>query len=131
MRYIQISDKIKVTLTVELPDGSKKSEEIELSALEVYAYLSDSDNEFNSDLKGTKSSMRIDTAIRNAKKESLSYLVLEEEDWKRLKNAAEKPSAGYPIRPAKRIQPFIEAVINASDSPPAVIKTDENDVSLQ
>ncbi len=125
MKYVTLLDPIKVTLT-QIVNGKEVVEEILLHNLGLYEYLSDTDIEFNRDLKGTKSSIRIDTEIRKAKKENLKVLTLDDEDWKRLKKAAEEPSNGYPLRPAKRIKPFIDTLIEASDSPPAVMPVAES-----
>lgn len=73
-------------------------------------FILNGDARFNADGVGIRSGWRIEQAFRAAPEGDVA---LEEADHARLKEAAEKPSAGYPLSPARSCLPFVEAIVNA------------------
>ena len=73
-------------------------------------WLLNSDREFNTDGVSIRSAMRIENALKDAGHE----VKLDEQDWERLKRAAESPSqGGYPVQPARGALPWIDAILSA------------------
>lgn len=64
---------------------------------------------FNSDGQGIRASVRIESQLAAGGKK----LTLDAEDYDRLRSAADSPQGGYPIRPASRLVPFLDAIEGA------------------
>jgi hypothetical protein len=67
---------------------------------------------FNSDASGIRASARLERHIEKA--EMPEEILLDEEDWQRLRVAVENPQGGYPIRPGSRLLPFVDAITSAT-----------------
>jgi hypothetical protein len=86
------------------------------------SHLIDSDGEFSKDLRGIRASMRIDDAmkegqvVRSIRGELL--VLRDDEDYDRLCRAAQQPTVGYPLRPARLCEGFIVAIKDATSEPP-------------
>jgi hypothetical protein len=88
------------------------------------AYLLNTQEYFNQTGVGIRAATRIEGKIRKQielasnedtkTSEEATTILLDEEDWKALKEAAEKPSAGYVLKPSRVMLPFIDAISNAT-----------------
>lgn len=67
---------------------------------------------FNHDANGCRSAVRIEAQMKRVEAGSNSFVV-EFEDFNRLRKAVESPHGGYPVRPALRMMPFVDAVCEA------------------
>ena len=67
--------------------------------------------QYNSDAQCIRAACRLEAAM----KDGPSFIVLDEEDWKRLVGAVETPAGGYPIRPGSRMMPFVDAIVDATE----------------
>lgn len=70
---------------------------------------------YNTDADGIRAAARLDRLLDD---EALAEIVLDTDDWQRLRDAAEKPHGGYPIRPAHRMLPIVEAIVEAKGYKP-------------
>jgi len=89
----------------------------------VIAYANNCDARLNGDGAGIRASVRIDAAI--GKSEGKPFVELDEDAWKLVCQALDKPSplpgwAPYPVTPARSLQPFIQDVLDAKDALPEV-----------
>lgn len=79
----------------------------------------DSQEEANKDAAGLRAGARIDAALaddpRVANPAAQDCVLLEEHDWQLLKRTVEAPTKGYPINPARKLLPFINAICDASE----------------
>ena len=96
-------------------DESGRLVDAPFTCLNFVRALIDSDRQFVSDAAGLKASLRIEEALEKADR----FLQLEESDWSRLRQASDTPTAGFPLQPARRLLPFINAIQNASEKQPA------------
>jgi hypothetical protein len=78
-------------------------------------WLLNTDREFNIDGVSIRSAMRIENALNASTSDDEAATVqLDEQDWERLKRAAESPSqGGYPVQPARGALPWIDAITGA------------------
>ena len=78
-------------------------------------WLLNTDREFNTDGVSIRSAMRIENALNASdSNEEAPMVQLDEQDWERLKRAAEAPSqGGYPVQPARGALPWIDAIVSA------------------
>ena len=99
--------------TIEIPslalDVNNSTETIDFSWF-VGALLNQ-DSRFNQTGAGIRRAVRIERALERGK--PVGAFVLDEADWFELSEAAEHPSAGYPIAQARRLMPFIQAIAAA------------------
>jgi len=65
---------------------------------------------YNSDAAGIRSAARLERKFEHNRPTSFD---IDAEDWNRLVVAAENPLGGYPIRPAYKLLPFVEAIVTA------------------
>jgi len=77
---------------------------------EFINFLLNLDERFNKDGIGARSAFRIEKACKVE-----GDIKLETNDWTKLKEAAEKPSNGYGISPARLVAPFLEAIEEAKE----------------
>ncbi len=109
MRSIKVPDlRIEITGSTEVVDFKW-----------FVCSLLNGDERFNRTGAGIRRAMRIERALEATK--GKAEMVLDEADWFELNEAAENPSAGYSITPARQLVPFIEAIAAAAplDAPPA------------
>jgi len=117
MRYIKITETPTITFHIQnAREGSPAT--LLVDALWFIQYLNDTDHRLNNDAAGIKSSIRIDNAVKKAKAEKASFVLIDDADWDKLRESAEKPSAGYPGTPARRFQPFIDMISEAAVEAP-------------
>ncbi len=94
---------------------------------DLLEFLINTDDQFNADGAGIRSGVRVETAIAAFRAGPIGDpLPLEDQDWERAKNAAEKPTMRgqpgmYPIQPARKVTPFVDAIANAKTQAPAVL----------
>jgi hypothetical protein len=67
---------------------------------------------FNQEVNGCRSALRIEAEVKKVEAGS-DRLAIELDDFNRLRKAVESPHGGYPIRPALRMMPFVDAVCEA------------------
>lgn len=79
-------------------------------------WLINTDREFNVDGVSIRAAMRVEKAIKRAfdPESQVNCIELEEQDYDRLKRAAENPSqGGYPATPARAVLPWVDAIAAA------------------
>jgi hypothetical protein len=104
MRYIEVKTK-------PLNVGGQ-----EFGTRNLLLYLSRGDDRFNSDKEGMKASIKLDLAVE--KSVDSHYIELGEDLWQRACAAVEKPSQGYPFRPARLLDPMVEEILGATEEKP-------------
>ena len=101
-----------VQLTIPQP-GSEQPQTVAFGLRDLIVWALDTDPSFSSGSKALRQAARIEAAIR-ALSESATELVLDDEDVTALQSALDAPSKGYPISPARRLLPLIDAISNAA-----------------
>lgn len=66
---------------------------------------------YNTDSAGIRSAARVERKFERDRPTSFD---IDAEDLQRLRVAVENPQGGYPIRPAYKLLPFVEAIVSAS-----------------
>lgn len=116
MRYVVLADLEPVTAKAK-GDGGQLVD-APFGPADLVRWLLDSDKRFVSDAPGIRAAVRIETQLAKADR----FLALEDGDWVKLKEAAESPSVGYPLSPARRLAPFLDAISNAGERQPKPAK---------
>lgn len=100
-----------VQLTIPQP-GSEQPQTVAFGIRDLIVWALDTDPSFSSGSKALRQAARIEAAIR-ALPASATELILDDEDVTALQAALDAPSKGYPISPARRLLPLIDAVAQA------------------
>lgn len=99
--------RIKVPDTV-LDVGADQSQKFDFWAFIRYCISTHS--VYNMDAAGIRAACRLERYIEVPGK----TLDLDMEDFNKLRQAAENPTGGYPIRPGSKCLPFVDAICNAA-----------------
>ncbi len=113
MRYIEKPQAVVIDQIVE---GGNPLPPISFGLDEFVQTLINTDPIFNRDGVGIRSATKIEAAVRSSK--DTSVLTLEDADHEKLQQVAEKPANGYPLRPARICQPFVDAIAEAKKQAP-------------
>lgn len=116
------------TMQVEQPESIVVDEgqetERKFGLRDLIRFLIDTQPQFNNDGPGIRASWRIEREILDDTKDEGAPFQFQDRDLKLLCDAAEKPRTGmdrlgqqipaYPIRPARRLHPFVNALQSAT-----------------
>ena len=110
-----MTDRLKITIPEQALTLVLGEETRTFGFKDLVLWALNSDTRFNQDGPGIKSSIRIELALEKAETE----VTLKAEDHSRLAEALGSPSSigggrGYPISPARKLAPFIDAVEHAT-----------------
>lgn len=86
------------------PDGSTA----DFSFASFVSWILDNDSRFTRDAAGLRSGKRIISPVEAAT--TGEDIELDAADWRMLCDAAKAPSQGYPVRPARLVLPYIDAI---------------------
>ena len=75
--------------------------------------LLNTDDRFNKTGPGIRSAAKIEKSVVRSEEDKQLFIALEDADHELLAQAAESPSAGYPVSPARFCLPFVEAIKDA------------------
>lgn len=103
---------LKVVAVPDLKLDISEGQSLDFKA--VLRWLLATSQQYNTDSHGIRAAVRLEGHIE-AIEMGADLFVLDNEDWNRLKSAIEAPVGGYPIRPASRMLPFVDAVVDAKD----------------
>ena len=115
MKSIVIPAPIQLTLS---QPGSEQPQTVAFGLRDLIVWALDSEPTFSASAKALRQSARIEAALR-ALSESSTELVLDDEDVTALQSALDAPSKGYPISPARRLLPLVDAIANAAAYTPS------------
>ena len=105
---------VKFPAALALTVGDKQ---VEWGGIELCGYLMDTQPQFNMDAAGLRAGARIEIALTG--KTNTDPLTIEWRDLELLQKAADKPRNGYPVQPARRALPYVDALNDATESGPA------------
>ena len=121
MKSIVIPAPIQLTLS---QPGSEQPQTVAFDLRDLIVWALDSEPAFSASAKALRQSARIEAALRALPGNSSGLLILDDEDVTVIQSAVDAPSKGYPINPARRLLPFIDAIANAKPyTPPAPATT--------
>jgi len=112
--------------TVSIRTTTEAGQAAALNANTLIGYCITHDTRFNSSGAGIRASARMEAVLLADEKGSAPWYRFSEGDWKLLCEALESPqpmpgSHAFPVMPARRLLPMIDAILGAGENEPAVV----------